>query len=226
MNSNKEFWEKRFNDEGKVWGELPSKSAYQALELFRKDGVKSILVPGSGYGRNSRLFSSSGFNVTGVEISGTACNIAKQFDPASKVYEGSVLDMSFVPDTFDAIYCFNTLHLFRGNERILFIRECLDKLGEPGLAFFTVFSEDEPTFGQGRWVESNTYESRPDRPTHYFTEDDLREHFHDFEIIETGILHEPEGHMNRTMPDYPVQINRRPATNAEESLFRQLMKSV
>ena len=40
MNSNKEFWEKRFNDEGKVWGELPSKSAYQALELFRKAGIR------------------------------------------------------------------------------------------------------------------------------------------------------------------------------------------
>ena len=67
-------------------------------------------------------------------------------------------------------------------------------MGEPGLAFFTVFSEEEPSFGQGRWVESNTYESRPDRPTHYFTEGNLREHFRDFEVIETGITHEPEDH--------------------------------
>jgi SAM-dependent methyltransferase len=194
MNSGKEFWDKRFDEEGKVWGELPSKSAYQALELFRKYGVKSILVPGSGYGRNTRLFSSSGFDVTGVEISATACNLARQFDPASKVYEGSVLDMSFVPGTFDAIYCFNTLHLFRENERRLFIEECIKKLGESGLAFFTVFSEQEPSFGQGREIESNTYESRPGRPTHYFTEDDLKKHLRDFEIIETGIIEEPEDH--------------------------------
>ena len=194
MNGNKEFWDKRFNDEGKVWGELPSKSAHQALEIFRRHGVKSILVPGSGYGRNTRLFSSSGFNVTGVEISATACNLARQFDPAAKVYEGSVLDMSFVPGTFDAIYCFNTLHLFRENDRKLFIKKCLDKLVEAGLAFFTVFSEEEPSFGQGREVENNTFESRPGRPTHYFSEDDLRQHFRDFEIIETGIIREPEDH--------------------------------
>ncbi|UCB42067.1 MAG: class I SAM-dependent methyltransferase [Dehalococcoidales bacterium] len=194
MFSNKEFWEKRFREEGKVWGEDPSKSVYQASEFFRKHDVKSILVPGSGYGRNTRLFSSSGFDVTGIEISATACKLAQQFDPASKVYEGSVLDMSFVPGTFDAIYSYNLLHLFSENDRNLFIQECIDKLGEPGFAFFTVFSEDEPTFGQGRWVESNTYESRPDRPTHYFTEDDLREHFQDFEIIETGIVQEPEDH--------------------------------
>ena len=103
MDSGKEFWDKRFNEEGKVWGELPSKSAHHAMELFHKHDIKSILVPGSGYGRNTRLFSSSGFNVTGIEISGIASNLAKQFDPASKVHEGSVLDMSFVPGTFDAI---------------------------------------------------------------------------------------------------------------------------
>jgi SAM-dependent methyltransferase len=194
MNSEKEFWEKRFNEEGKVWGELPSKSAHYAMELFRRYGVNSILVPGSGYGRNTRLFSSSGFDVTGIEISGTARNLAKEFDSASKVHEGSVLDMSFVSSTFDAIYCYNLLHLFGENDRKLFIQECLDKLGEPGLTFFTVFSEEEPSFGQGRWVESDTYESRPDRPTHYFNEDDLREHFHAFEIIETGIIQEPEDH--------------------------------
>lgn len=194
MDSGKEFWDKRFNEEGKVWGELPSKSAHHAMEFFRKHDIKSILVPGSGYGRNTRLFSSSGFNVTGIEISGTACNLAKQFDPASKVHEGSVLDMSFVPGTFNAIYCYNVLHLFCENDRRLFIQECIRKLGEPGLAFFTVFSEEEPSFGQGREVESNTCESRPGRPTHYFTEDDLREHFRAFEVIETGIVQEPEDH--------------------------------
>jgi len=193
MNS-KEFWDRRFNEEGKVWGELPSKSAHHAMELFRRHDIKSILIPGSGYGRNTRLFSSSGFNGTGIEISGTACNLAKQFDPASRVYEGSVLNMSFVPGTFDAIYCYNVLHLFCENDRELFIQECIEKLGEPGLAFFTVFSEEEPSFGQGREVESNTYESRPGRPTHYFSEDDLREHFRDFEIIETGIIQELEDH--------------------------------
>ena len=194
MFSDREFWDNRFNEEGKVWGELPSKSAYQALELFRRHGVKSILVPGSGYGRNTRLFSSSGFDVVGIEISTTACELARQFDPRTRVYEGSILDMSLVPGSFGAIYCFNTLHLFCENDRKLFIKECLDKLGKPGLVFFTVFSEEEPSFGRGREVESNTYESRPGRPTHYFTEDDLREHFKNFEIIETGIVQEPEDH--------------------------------
>jgi SAM-dependent methyltransferase len=194
MNTGKEYWDKRFSEEGKIWGESPSKSAYDALNFFLKHDIRSVLVPGSGYGRNTKLFSSSGFNVVGIEISEIAYNLAKQFDPLSKFYNGSVLDMSFDASKYDAIYCFNVLHLFRQNERRLFLRECVSKLRGQGLMFLTVFSDEESSLGQGKEVEENTYESRPGRPVHYFTEDDLREHLHDFEIIEIGTLQDPEDH--------------------------------
>ena len=61
MENMKEYWNKRYNNEGKIWGDLPSKTAQYALELFSKNKVKRILIPGSGYGRNSKLFSASGF---------------------------------------------------------------------------------------------------------------------------------------------------------------------
>ncbi len=189
-----EYWESRFSEEGKIWGESPSKSAHYALKLFLTHNVRTVLVPGSGYGRNTKLFSSSGFDVVGIEISQTAYQLANQFDPHSKFYNKSVLDMSFDNGEYDAIYCFNVLHLFRQNERELFLQECVSKLKERGLAFFTVFSDEEPSFGQGKETEKNTYESRPNRPVHYFTEDDLRKHFHDFEIIEIGIIQDPEDH--------------------------------
>ncbi len=69
MTNSGEYWDKRFKEEGKIWGESPSKSAYYALGLFRGHDIKSILVPGSGYGRNTKLFSSLGFKVVGIEIS-------------------------------------------------------------------------------------------------------------------------------------------------------------
>ena len=60
--------------------------------------------------------------------------------------------------------------------------------------FFTVFSEEESNFGQGKEVEKNTFETRPGRPAHYYTEDDLLEQFKNFSIIEKGILTDPEDH--------------------------------
>ena len=190
----KEYWDGRFTEEGKIWGDSPSKSAHDALRLFLANNIKSVLVPGSGYGRNTKLFSSSGLDVVGVEISKTAFNMASQFDPRSKFYNGTVLDMSFDNRKYDAIYCFNVLHLFRQPERELFLQQCVRKLKDKGLAYFTVFSNEEESFGQGNETESSTFESKPGRPVHYFTEEDLRQHFHQFEIMKIGTIKDPENH--------------------------------
>ena len=190
----KEYWESRFAEEGKIWGESPSQSAHDALKLFLANNVKTVLVPGSGYGRNTKLFSASGLDVTGIEISETAYKMATQFDPCSKFYNGTVLDMSFDNRRYDAIYCFNVLHLFRQPERELLLNQCLGKLKKQGFMYFIVFSNEESTFGQGQETEPNTFESKPGRPVHYFTEADFRQHFDNFKIIDIGTIADPEDH--------------------------------
>ena len=45
-----EYWDERFQAEGKIWGELPSPTATHALELFRYNDVKKILVPDHFFG--------------------------------------------------------------------------------------------------------------------------------------------------------------------------------
>ena len=188
------FWEERFREEGRIWGTSPSRTATSAIDRFKTAMVHTVLVPGSGYGRNTKLFSASGLDVTGIEISETAYKIANQFDPRSKFYKGSVLDMSFDKHRYDAIYCFNVLHLFRQPEREMLLNQCIAKLKERGLVYFTVFSNEESTFGQGQQTEPNTFESKPGRPVHYFMEVDLKQHFYNFKIIDIGTLQDPENH--------------------------------
>jgi SAM-dependent methyltransferase len=188
------YWEERFLAEGKIWGDKPSRSAAHALEFFRRHGAKTLLVPGSGYGRNTRLFSGAGLAVTGVEIASAACGMAGEFDKLTRFYSASAMDMSFLAETFDAVYCFNTLHLFLENDRKTLVGQCADRLNKGGIMYFTVFSEREESYGKGREVEKDTYESKPGRPAHYFTDTDLRGHFPDMEIIETGLTEDPEDH--------------------------------
>jgi len=102
--------------------------------------------------------------------------------------------MPFDDELYDAIYCYNTLHLFLRDERIIFLKKCYNQLKANGFVFFTVFSEKEESFGKGKEIEQNSYESKPGRPTHYFTDDDIIEHFKDYLLIETGILEEQEHH--------------------------------
>jgi len=190
----KEYWQTRYLKDGKIWGIAPSKTTKHALSLFQEKNVKDILVPGAGYGRNSRLFSDNNFDVVGIEISDDACNIAKSHDPKTKFIKGSVLDMPFDNESYDAIYCFNLLHLFLQNERNLFLKNCYSKLNADGLVYFVVFSEKEKSYGKGKEIEINTYESKPGRPIHYFSEEDLINHFKDFSVIQTGLMEDKENH--------------------------------
>jgi SAM-dependent methyltransferase len=190
----KEYWDKRYLAEGKIWGDAPSRTVDNALEIFRRYKVESVLVPGSGYGRNTKLFSGAGFKVTGVEISPVACQLAGEFDRLSRHVNASVLDMSCLKEKLDAVYGFNVLHLFRASDRQLLIKECLDHLNTGGIMYFTVFSEKEASYGRGTGREKDTFESKPGRPAHYFTSEDLNAHFAGMEIIETGVVEEPEDH--------------------------------
>ncbi len=189
-----EYWNSRFSDKGKIWGTKPSKTAIHALKLFKKYDINKILIPGSGYGRHTKFFSTNNYEVTGIEISEVALNIAKKFDPKSKLILGSTLDMPFNDEKYDAIFCYNLLHLLLENERVSFLEKCYNQLQDNGFTFFSVFSELEESFGKGSKIEENTFESKPYRPTHYFTEHDLLEHFKKFSVIETNIIEERENH--------------------------------
>ena len=192
-----EYWNNRYLDNGKIWGTEPSKTAVYALKLFKKYDITKILIPGAGYGRHTRFFSRNNYEVTGIEISETALNIAKELDSKSKLILGSVFDMPFNNEIYDAVFCHSFLHLLLMNERVIFIEKCYNQLRKMGFAFFTVFSEQENSFGKGAKIEENTFESKPYRPTHYFTEQDLLEHFKTFSVIETGIIEETENHGGR-----------------------------
>jgi len=77
---------------------------------------------------------------------------------------------------------------------MIFIKNCWNYLRNNAFVFFTVFSEKESSFGKGKKVEENTFETKPGRPVHYFTDEDLKKHFSNFNIIETGIIEDPEDH--------------------------------
>lgn len=73
-----EFWEENFKNKQKMWGEEAAPAARFASEHFKKNGIKTVLIPGIGYGRNAVPFLEVGMKVTGIEISETAVNLAKE----------------------------------------------------------------------------------------------------------------------------------------------------
>ncbi len=187
-----DYWDGRFQAEGEIWGRAPSATVEIAVRELRAARARTVLVPGCGYGRNAEALSSAGFTVTGVEISSRALALRP---PASSVtyIQGSVLD-SIPGGVFDAVYCFNVLHLFREPDRARFLSVCAQALIPGGTAFFVVFSDQEASMGKGALVEPMTWESKPGRPVHYFGDADLRAHFSAWSIASDGLIDDPESH--------------------------------
>lgn len=61
-----------FAEKQTIWGFEPTLSAIFAKDYFVRLGIKNVLIPGVGYGRNAKLFIEHGMSVTGIEISKTA----------------------------------------------------------------------------------------------------------------------------------------------------------
>ncbi|AIQ63500.1 methyltransferase type 11 [Paenibacillus stellifer] len=182
------YWNDRFAKEGMIWGTEPSPTANIARERFHEHGVRRIWVPGAGYGRNTRAFSRE-FEVEGMELSEAAVDMAKLWDPGSRIKLGSVLD-SRPGRLYDAVFCYDVLHLFLERDRRILISSALEQLRPGGLLFFTCFSDNDVQNGQGMEMEPGTFEYKQGKYAHFFSESDLRDHFHDTEVLETGELRE------------------------------------
>lgn len=180
------YWNQRFAEEGMIWGEKASPTVYEARDLFMREGVKTVLVPGAGYGRNSRELAAY-FQVDAIELSPAAIELARSWDGKTRYRQGSVLERSdYAGRTYDAIYSFDLLHLFIQPERARLIDHCLHALNANGLLYTTCFSDEDEACGTGTEIEPGTFEYKPDKFAHFFSESDLLEHFAAFDVVNTG----------------------------------------
>ena len=154
-----EFWEGIFAEKQEMWGFEPAASAVLTMDLFVKHGVKDVLIPGIGYGRNAQVFREHGITVTGIEISETAIGLAnKHFGSDMLIFHGSVTDMPFDDRRYEGIFCYGLIHLLDEPERLKLIRDCYDQLAVDGLMVFAAISKTSPTYGQGTLLGKDRYE--------------------------------------------------------------------
>ncbi|GGH63768.1 methyltransferase [Filimonas zeae] len=158
-NNKPEFWEAAFTQKQEMWGFEPAHAAVSAAELFAAQGVKNVLIPGIGYGRNASIFTAHGMQVTGIEIAATAIEMARRhYGTGMTVYHGSVTDMPFDNQLYDGIFCYALIHLLDSNERAKLINDCYHQLSENGWMVFTVITKEAPTYGTGTRIGEERYE--------------------------------------------------------------------
>jgi SAM-dependent methyltransferase len=187
-----EFWESSFRVKQEMWGWEPADSAVLTLALFKEQKLKKILIPGFGYGRNGKVFIDNGFQVTGIEISESAIDLAKkQFADSIKIYSGSVYSMPFDSELYDGIFCYALLHLLSAQERVKFIHDCYNQLKPNGYMVFVSISKLDFRFGQGKEVTKDTFETWPGLNLFFYDQDSIKSEFGNYDLINAEIINEP-----------------------------------
>jgi SAM-dependent methyltransferase len=180
-----EFWEQAFKDKQEMWGSEPAKSTVLTKTFFVDHKVKSVLIPGIGYGRNAQIFIENGMTVTGIEISQTAIELAqKHFGDELKIYHGSVTEMPFDNNLYDGIYCYGLIYLLDKDERAKLIQDCYSQLAENGYMIFTTITKDAQTYGQGTELSKDRFEMFGGVKIFFYDSETIGEEFDKFGLIE------------------------------------------
>jgi len=195
-----EFWETSFIENQMMWGFEPSDSAILAKDFFLEKKVKDILIPGIGYGRNAKVFMDNGINVTGIEISKTAIDLARENGLNASIFHGSVTDMPFENKRYDGIFCYALIHLLNHLEREKFIKDCYNQLKSNGYMIFTTISKEAPMFGKGKQLDKDYYEIMEGLKMFFYDSDSIKQEFGKYGLKEMTEVVEPHKNMENKPP--------------------------
>jgi SAM-dependent methyltransferase len=193
-----EFWDELFRRIGSAWSFEAADSAIQISNFFASEKVRSVLIPGIGFGRNARPFLEKGMDVTGIEISKTAIEIAEENNLACNIHHGSVLEMPFDDEVFDGIYCYALIHLFNQNERRRLLKNCYNQMSEGGLmVFYTVSKGYKKLYESGKPIGKNRLRIDNGLNVFFYDPESIEREFGAFGLIEYAeidelVKHQPD----------------------------------
>jgi SAM-dependent methyltransferase len=195
-----EIWESSFKENQMMWGLEPSDSAILTKDFFLEKKVKEILIPGIGYGRNAKIFIDNGIKVTGIEISKTAIELARQNGIQIPIFHGSVTDMPFEDKLYDGIFCYALIHLLNKREREKFIQDCYNQLKPGGYMIFTAISKEAPMFGKGKQLGKDYFEMMEGMKMFFYDSDSIKQEFGEYGLIDISEMVEPHKNMEHKPP--------------------------
>jgi SAM-dependent methyltransferase len=186
-----EYWESKFKTEGPLWDFLPADSALRTIEIFKSNDIKKILIPGFGYGRNGKLFIEKDFEITGIEISKSAIDIARVNNINCTIHHGSVTAMPFDNKIFDGIYCYALIHLLNKKERQIFLNSCFSQLRNDGLMVFIIASTKTSMYGMGKKLSKNRFKISDGLNVFFYDSLSIIKEFSPYGLIEHKEIEEP-----------------------------------
>ncbi len=154
-----------------------------SFQGFLPTGAK-VLELGCGDGKTLSKLVTSGFNVTGIDVSPNAVKLAQEkVGGNAKLVLGNVCSLPFPANSFDAVVAVHVFDHLSAKERQKAIREVKRVLKRNGLLFFQGFSKSDARFGKGIQVEENTFRRKNNVWYHYFSVVEVKRLFSGFKVV-------------------------------------------
>jgi len=193
----KSHWDKVFAQKPAFFGEEPSAFAQRCLDLFRNEGIQSVLELGCGQGRDTFLFARNGLEVTALDYSETAISAvkekAKRAGLISRIHAQTynVKEPLPFPDcSFDACFSHMLLCMELSTAEIGFILRETHRILKPrGLAVYSVRSNFDKHYRTGTHLSEDMYEIGG-FVVHFFTEEKVKKLARGYDILEIERLEE------------------------------------
>jgi SAM-dependent methyltransferase len=205
MNQNVvEYWERRFQEQGRIWGITASPAVKLFAWWLDEHQCKRVLVVGCGYGRSARYLAECGFRVDAVDTSPTAIRLAKEDAVADRpdgrrepLYDAWISDGTELEtvetDSYDAVVADKLWHLFDASEREKAIQAWARVVRPGGLICCNAFASEDPSYLTGEIVGEET-RCLPDGKIVFFTSSEQwRQVWHEFVSVNQGTLREEYG---------------------------------
>ena len=191
VNGQQEHWEETFAEKPDMFGALPSEPAKAAMELFQREGAKTILELGSGQGRDTLLFAQGGFWVYALDYSEVGIQtIAEKAEKAglSARVKPSQHDirhpLPFEDGSVDACFSHMLFCMALTSAELEFICGEIRRVLKPGgLNVYTVRHIDDPHYQKGVHRGEDMYEVGG-FIVHFFSREKVEKLARGFQIVE------------------------------------------
>jgi SAM-dependent methyltransferase len=159
------------------------------VEYFQNDKVQpgKVLELGCGPGRNALYLAAKGFHVDAVDQSGEGLQWARERASEQGInvnfIQANIFDLKVDDGTYDFVYDSGCLHHIAPHRRIGYV-ELVKKALKPGGAFALTCFVQGGELGGSDLSDWDVYRVKSLRGGLGFTEEKLKNIFHEFEVVE------------------------------------------
>ena len=161
LNNQEEYWETNYSSKPKMFGLAPSFAAEEALKVFKKKNISSIVELGAGLGRDTIFFAKNNIKVEALDYSKTAVtSIKKKIKELhlSKFVSAKVFDvrkkLPFENNTAQGIFSHMLYCMALKNSEVQSLNnEILRVLEKGGVNIYTVRNFEDGDYKNGIHIE-------------------------------------------------------------------------